>query len=587
MGRRGLLCVASVILSLIELGYCVEDEWPRCDDVPQKAAAAATLCGVDNILRVRDAILMDGATANLCESECVNAVKDVALSATDCFDSDLDVHLGVSQSRVRLSNVVTTQNKCSPPSLECFRTFRDMNNFQHSSRSQSCIDLMADAANETRLAVAQAKSQAFCHGVCGVNISYYLDTLENLGCVQWDAYRETKLKYELACHLVNGQYCASVFNEDKYRDDIRSILYSSEALNTTTVTEQESQLSSICSPCFQEHVRLTNRYTTIGNERLLVLEKMCVQDGSRYCYPRYQFRKQNREFQSVIEYAHDICDIDYMGQCAGKMQLRELLDLKRTNQSQEEIRQLQTDVDSMCVLFPGGSGGTDLLCVDAMQSIVGGYYENKSFVGSEYSGPSSCSSLTANSSCSWACQETYTTDRDNFGCCYETIKTYLANLNFTNSVFETSDLIGSECNREPLDACTEFDTETQAQATIIFEAPLWFFQTNETVKDFALNDIMRTTGFTTSGVAIKGFRYRSHTSTFVDFTITGQDSESVLSATSRVTTDASNGLIVNLDSDYEYNLRCHQSGGIVCSSAMASASNFMLIIATTMAYFMM
>lgn len=568
-----------IVAGILAMGSCTETDWPICADVPARANISASICGVENILQIHAGVRYEDQTPRLCKKDCISAVQSVVLSATDCSAAELDAYLGVNNSRRRLAQVINGQSKCFPPSLSCFRTFRDMESFEDSSSSQLCTSVLEEASSEVRPLVAQAQSNAFCHGPCGVNVSTFLNKLEDLGCVQWNAYRQMKLKYDLACHTVDGTFCASVFNEDKFRGEIRDVLAADPPVNTSDVDKQEAFLNVMCTPCFQEHIRLSNRYSIIGNDRLHILEKICVKDDFRFCYPRYRLRQRHRNSQTLIDYASEICDLDYMGQCAGKMQIREMLDLIKKNRSQREIDNLRINVDTMCVKYPSDeTGGSDRLCVDAMSKIVGGYYDNRSFIGDEYSGPSTCSTISLNSTCSWACQRDYEFDRDSFGCCYNTFKQYLADLEFSNSIFSRSDLIGSECNRESMDECVVFDEKTKAVATIIFEVPFWFLQNNETVKTLVLNDVMRTTGYTSSAVSIKGYRYRSRTTTFVDFEIIGQNVAAVEAAVARVEKDTNSGLVVNLDTDYMYNLQCHESRGAVCSSSGVVSPSIVVLV---------
>lgn len=58
---------------------------------------------------------------------------------------------------------------------------------------------------------------------------------------------------------------------------------------------------------------MINRYTTLNPDRLLVLEKICVRDGDRFCYPRFKERDAATTDASVNDRAQSLCDVDYMG----------------------------------------------------------------------------------------------------------------------------------------------------------------------------------------------------------------------------------------------------------------------------------
>ena len=103
--------------------------------------------------------------------------------------------------------LVPVHLQCAPPSLLCYQTLRDMVNYERSSAGETCAGFREDAEAEANAALGQAKSQAFCHSACGVNVSRYLKKMEDNGCVQWDAYRNAKVSQSRVSIVVLQQLC--------------------------------------------------------------------------------------------------------------------------------------------------------------------------------------------------------------------------------------------------------------------------------------------------------------------------------------------------------------------------------------------
>lgn len=562
-----------------------EPDWPDCDQVAAQHETVKTTCVVRHLHEIRGGSMSSWGAANVCEAACGSAMKALSLSATDCTAAALDTALDIADARQHLRAAELEQAKCAPPSLLCYQTLRDMVNYERSSAGEICAGFREDAEAEVNAALGQAKSQAFCHSACGVNVSRYLKKMENDGCVQWDAYRNAKLTYDTACGVASSdRYCANEFNLDKFRADIDTVL-----TNSGTVSERESILAEICTPCFQEHIRMINRYTTLNPDRLLVLEKICVRDGDRFCYPRFNERDAATTDASVNDRAQSLCDVDYMGRCAAKLQMREMIWLQVTNPHSTRITELQNNIDTMCLVQPAAVvGGAPTLCADVMQSIVGGYnYSDKTYHGTTYQGPTQCTSVLNGSECSWLCQKEFTTERNRFGCCYHSMKAYFEKQNFTDliGVYTRSDVLADECNRAPEPQCTEFEQGSEGSAIITLEVPLRFIEANETrARKLVLADVMRATGLTTSALTVKGFRYLSQTTTAVDITIIGTDTGFVQAAIADVTLLQSNGVIVNLDTERAYNLECHETGGAACGGASMVSAKMVTVLAGVLAW---
>lgn len=581
----GRLFAAWAVVTSAAVAQAAEPDWPDCGQVTAQHEIVKTTCVVRHLRELRGGSMSSWGAANVCAAGCGSAMKALSLSATDCTAAELDTALSIADARQHLRAAELEQAKCAPPSLQCYRTFRDMVNYERSSVGQTCSGFRADADAEPNAALGQAKSQAFCHGACGVNASRYLKVMEDDGCVQWDAYRNAKLTYDTACGVASSdRYCANEFNLDKFRADIDSVL-----ANAGPVTARESMLADICTPCFQEHIRMVNRYSTLNPDRLLVLEKICVRDGDRFCYPRFNERDAATTTSSVNARAQSLCDVDYMGRCASKLQTREMIRLQHTSPDSTRITELKNSIDTMCLVQPAAAvGGSPTLCADVMQSIVGGYnYSDKTYHGTTYQGPGQCAAVVNGTACNWLCQKEFTTERNSFGCCYYSMKAYFEKQNFTDliGVYSRSDVLANECNRPPEPQCTEFEQGSEGSASITLEVPLRFIEANETrARKLVLADIMRATGLTTSALTVKGFRYVSQTTSGADITIIGTDAGIVQAAVADVVTMQANGAIVNLATERAYNLECHETGGAACSGSSVASAKLVTVLTGVLAW---
>ena len=245
------------------------------------------------------------------------------------------------------------------------------------------------------------------------------------------------------------------------------------------------------------------------------MEKMCMQDNGRFCYSRY--RKRERATIELGRNAKDamLCKDSTMGHCALKMDMRDT--------------PARVEADYMCLrrIAKGTTSANQPLCAELMKPIVGGYDFQGVYLGARYSAPAACSNLKAiDQECTWGCQKAYTPERESFGCCYDTTKTYysLTKHEAVDLIFNRSDLIGLECNRPSDESCELVNLKGGVRATINVDVPVGFLRRNQTGTYAALiTDIERAVGQTRKGLQIRGFRYQSSVSSAVDFIVFDQN----------------------------------------------------------------
>lgn len=501
---------------------------------------------------------ISSGSGELCEDACKDAVAALVLAATDCTALELDISLGISNAADVLLDAQNAQGQCDAPSSQCYRLMQDLQSFEQSSLGVSCAALRDNAANELTASLAQAKSRAYCHSTCGIGVGRYLRELEAAGCAEWAAYRQALMLYESSCTTAFGTYCGSIFSIDKFRNVIDDVL-----AHRGTVESQEEELAVMCTPCFYEYLRIANRYATVNAARLHVLEKLCVKDGDRYCYPRFHAQLAVASGTSSNARAQALCNTTYMGRCASKMQVRELLrEQSSLEPDSERIADLTYDISSMCLAKPD----TTSLCASVMSSIIGGYnFEDKQFTGSTYAGPTTCNSVDEGLDCSWACQRDFTADRDLFGCCYEISKSFFTDNNFSDvgEVFSRSDTLARECNREAEPSCPILSQSTKVSTSLLIGVPLWFIERPSTLP-LINNDVLRATGLSAAAISVYGFRYNSPTTSWVDFSVVGQTHQVVSMVLSDVADLAIVGSLVHFETESAYNNECHLGGGASC-----------------------
>jgi hypothetical protein len=343
---------------------------------------------------------------------------------------------------------------------------------------------------------------------------------------------------------------------NKFRSAIQEVADGTEDDGTL-----ESALGSMCGPCFASYIRIMNRHSVFDMEESGIegMEKMCLQDSidglQEFCYPRYRTGRRDTDNLGQNAKARTLC-ADRMGNCAKKILIR---DAARENENHSSV----TEIDYMCLrrisaTYEKTTDGKAMLCADQMAAHVGGYGADLTFVGDKYEAPASCASLAmANDTCTWGCQRTYTPERDAFGCCYQTIRDYYEMLEHedVDSVFRSSDLVGTECNRPPDPKCDVLNEDAGVRGTIIVDTPVSYLRDEPATSDITqalIKDIERAIGIRADGITIRGYRYYSASATTVDFVVVSQDLESAtnLVAAFNATRDAGN--IVNINIDHMY-----------------------------------
>lgn len=533
--------------------------------MPSLHEAVKNKCDVDHIRAIRGGSMMWWGAADLCEISCVSATRNLASAIIDCTESELDDFLNITNSFEHVQSALEEQAQCNPPSTACFQIFRDLRYYEQSPAGQTCYTMMEDAKNTPVGGYAQAKSKVYCHSECGLRAARYIHEMEKAGCTSWGAYREAKLRYDLSCTTAQGLYCASEFSLVDAKSTIAETLSIQLELRGWTVG-RERLLQQMCTPCFYEYLRIQNRYTNTDTATLKVLEKLCVTDQGTYCFPRYLVRTVNTSSSTSNVRARELCDIEYMGRCTQKLQVRELIRLQQTNPSSAAVAELQNEVDTLCLQEPTEAQ----LCADVMTSVIGGYdYTSKTFSGPYYTGPAECSGVSNASDCSWACQKAFTVDKDLFGCCYLAMRRFFEENSFedVDSVFSRADVLGEECNRLPPAECPQLTPSTATSSQLLVEVPLWYLENNLLrSQTLTMYDIMRATGLSSSAITVTGFRYNSDTTTWIDFTIVGTTKAFVVEIISELQEKQSSGRIVNFDTEHAYNMECHGPAGARCNT---------------------
>jgi hypothetical protein len=359
------------------------------------------------------------------------------------------------------------------------------------------------------------------------------------------------------------EFCSGVFNMNKYRSTLQRVAEVHEgASDDSVLVAHEAELSSMCGPCISNYIRIMNRYSTFDlvESGIEGMEKMCVQgtidEQQEFCYPRYRSRRRATKDDGQNKKAQTLC-ADDMGNCAQNMLIR---DAAQEDENHTAVREL----DYMCLRrisskYTEETAGKAMLCADQMAAHVGGYGADKTFTGEEYQAPSpSCDLLeNVNDTCTWGCQRTYTPERDNFGCCYQTIRDFYELLEHENvdSVFRSSDLVGDECNRPPDPTCDVLNFDAGVRGTMVVDTPVSYLRDQDASSEITqalIKDIERAIGRRAAGITIRGYRYFSASATTVDFVVVSQDLElaTELVAAFNITRDA--GKIVNINIDRLY-----------------------------------
>lgn len=481
---KQLLCAACIVFVLFcsartgEASLVLES---TCNDLTQGLQAVLDACDVDALASLYRTTTYRGP-ALYCNAACTAAVKDLDEALPFC--STADTVLGITQVRTQIHAIRTSQAACNAPSIECLRAQRQFDTWLRTTTGAACAATLQSAATLPDTQDSQDQLRALCTGACNTGFAHYLQLLEQAECLDWDFYKLYRESVDLTCSTATTSttsnaaqitYCRNQFNPELNRAQL------SQAHNLTLSTEvRENVLSSICTPCFFEYLRVTAQQNQRPTE-VAELEVLCVRDGDAFCYPSVADVVAFAQDAGPAQRGQQLCEL---GHCAPKMIARFAESPSLLVASQYQVAFLANTSTAhltyMCLQTQEGD-----TCVEAMDSVIGGFDSDLAYVGAPFSGPSACEDIGGDDYCTWGCQRRLTSFISDVGCCHQSMRSYLAALGAgaaaLDSAFSSIEVIATECNRPHAESCVAFNDNRGTVIDIPLPFQKSFLKQNEAV----------------------------------------------------------------------------------------------------------